>query len=154
MQILILIAIACLFSGCVTNPADGDVRTASSAGFYGSKAKGVLTDPKSAQVALVKMNDEPDVIQLDGKRGRFLPPGRHRVKIGVSVIGRASFVTFPFVAEAGKNYHFTGREVDDGFEITAYEGAPVEGAVVFRAHVPFGLNPGYSYIDPPSWSEN
>tara|TARA_R110002050_G_C8803923_1_gene503104 strand:+ start:585 stop:884 length:300 start_codon:yes stop_codon:yes gene_type:complete len=99
------------------------------------------------------MNDEPEVIQLDLKRPRFLPAGRHSVKLGISVIDRTSFVTFPFVAEPGKSYHFSAREVEGGFEVVASEGGPAEEKMVFRAHVPFGLNSSFTYLDAPSWKE-
>lgn len=153
MRSLFILLMCLVLGGCVSNPAATDVGGPQSASFYGSKAAGILKDARSAQVALVRMNDEREVIQLDVTRPRHLPPGRHRVKVGITVIDRTSFVTFPFVAEAGKSYHFTGREVKDGFEVTAFEGPPQEGRVVFRAHVPFGPDATFTYLEKPVWSE-
>lgn len=150
MRIIIALLISVLVTGCISNPTNSDISGPERSAFYGSKATGILKDSRSAQVALVKINDEREVIQMDVTRPRYLPPGKHNVKIGVSVIDRTSFVTFPFLAEAGKSYHFTGREVQEGFEVTAYEGKPQEGAVVFRAHVPFGRDVAYTFIDMPS----
>ena len=149
----LLLLCSVILAGCVSNPADMDQRSPETGVLYGSRSEGFVLAPKAAQVSLLAVDDEHEVIQLDLKRPRYVAAGKHRVKVIISVLDRSAMPAFEFIAEAGRSYRFTAVEASGGFELTATDFTSEKPAIVFKAQVAPGQNPKIIFTQPPPWEK-